>query len=83
MKIRIETSGAHSVRPDFGMLREGLRVAQQTTPTAVANGQARASLDHAEALVRMFAGPNATERKPAKGSFYPTLPPVDEDKSEL
>jgi hypothetical protein len=83
VKIRIETGSAHAVKPDFGMLREGFRVAQRTTPTAQASDKARVPQDHAEALIRMFAGPKAAQRKPAKGSFYPTLPPVDDDKSEL
>ena len=81
--MRIEIGDARPVKPDFGMLREGLRVSQRTTPTAVANDKARSLHDHAESLVRMFAGSKAAECRSAKGSFYPALPPVDEDDAEI
>ena len=83
MKIRIETGGAQPIKPDFGMLREGLRVAQRTTPTAIANEKARALHDHAEAIVRMFAGPEAEHGRPGKGSFHPTPSAADADQTEV
>lgn len=83
MKIRIDMEGAEALKPDFGMLREGLRVAQLTTPTALASSKARAAHDHSAALVKMFAGSKMPERKQAKGSFYPTLPPEEDDRKDL
>ena len=73
MKIRIETGGAGAAKPDFGMLREGLRVAQQTTPTAIASGRVRAPHDR-DALVNLFAGAKPPAR--AQGRFHPGLPPA-------
>jgi hypothetical protein len=75
VKIRFETGGAQPAKPDFGMLREGLRVAQRTTPTAIANGRTRAAQRHSDALVQMFAGAKEPDPRAAEGSFYPDLPP--------
>jgi hypothetical protein len=82
VKIRFETGGAQTVRPDFGMLREGLRVAQETTPTAIANAKTRAAQRHSEALVRMFAGSKAPEPGAGEGSFYPGLPPQEDEQAK-
>ena len=78
MKIRREWGGTDAARPDFGMLKEGLRVAQGTTPTAVANGKSRAARAHSEALIRMFAGATSPLEL-GRGSFHPGLPGSDDE----
>jgi len=82
VKIQIETGGARQSGPNYGILREGLRINQQSNPTAVANGKARALREHAAALVRTFAGPDAAEREAARGSFRPDLPPLHDPDAE-
>ena len=82
VKIRFETGGTQTAKPDFGMLREGLRVAQGTTPTAIANGKTRAAKRHSDALVQMFAGAKVPDPKAAEGSFYPDLPPEQEETDQ-
>ncbi len=82
MKIRFETGGTQTVRPDFGMLREGLRVAQGTTPTAIANAKTRAAQRQNEALAEMFGGAKAAELRTGEGSFYPGLPPEEDEQAE-
>jgi hypothetical protein len=79
VKIRNEKDGVDTATPDFGVLREGLRMAQRTTPTAIANFSARAMHDHNHSIVHVFAGPMAPD---ALGpcSFHPGL--SDRDRSQ-
>ncbi|WP_404712040.1 hypothetical protein [Sphingomonas sp. MMS24-J13] len=81
MKIRIEKGGAHAVMPDFGVLREGLRMAQQMTPTAIANISARALHDHKRFIADVFSD-SVTSRTLGPCSFHPDLPPPDRDRAQ-
>jgi hypothetical protein len=83
VKNRIEV-GVCPVRPVFGTLREGVRVAQENTPTALANSRARAlQAKHADALLRIFGGGDVKEERERKGSFYRALPPLKEGPPQV
>jgi hypothetical protein len=78
VKIRIEKGGARAVTPDFGVLKEGLRMAQRTTPTAITNLGARAMHDHNRSIADVFSGATASGTL-GPCSFHPGLPSPDLD----
>ena len=73
MKIHLDMTGQPLAKPDFAMLRAGLRAAQATTPTAAASDKAHSRLDLTEALARLFGDQvaNADEASALHGSFNP------------
>ena len=73
MKIHLDMTGSPLAKPDFAMLRAGLRAAQATTPTAAASDKAHSRLDLTEALTRLFGDQvaDAKEAVALHGSFNP------------
>ncbi len=73
MKIHLDMTGSPLAKPDFAMLRAGLRAAQATTPTAAASDKAHSRLDLTEALTRLFGDQVADAKEAAAlhGSFNP------------
>ncbi len=82
MKIGTEQGGGRAVESDFGPLREGLRMAQRTTPTAIASQKARAAHRPEIDLTDIFAGADATGA-PGPCSFHPGLAAPMQDQSQL
>ena len=84
MKIHLDMTGSPLAKPDFAMLRAGLRAAQATTPTAAASDKAHSRLDLAEALTRLFGDQvaDAKEAVALHGSFNPASV-RDEDENEI
>jgi hypothetical protein len=73
VKIHLDMTGTPLAKPDFAMLRAGLKAAAATTPTATASDKAHARLDLTEALIRLF-GDEAGGARGADalhGSFNP------------
>lgn len=82
VKIRTETSGARADKPNFGLLKEGLRMVQRTTPTAIASIEARVPNNHGEAIVGVFAGSKGSEEL-GPCSFHSGLPSLDRDRRQI
>ena len=84
MKIHLDMTGSPLAKPDFAMLRAGLRAAQATTPTAAASDKAHSRLDLTEALTRLFGDQVADAKETAAlhGSFNPASV-RDEDENEI
>jgi hypothetical protein len=77
--------GKELAKPDYAMLRAGLRAAQAATPTAAASDKAHMRLDLAEALMGLFGdeGTRAKEAAALHGSFNPVSARSDtEDGTE-
>jgi hypothetical protein len=72
VKIQLDLSGKALVERDFAQLRAALVRAQASTPTAEASESAARSVDHVEALARLFAD-GAFDQQAASalhGSFH-------------